>query len=544
MDHPAPTPSAGPALRAGAAFPLIAGGVAAIVALGFAAYTGHIWEDYFITFRSSWNLANGHGLVYQPGERVHSFTSPLGVLLPASFAWAGGDEVAALWGLRVVSALALAAAVGLAVRQFRRDELVAWAGGGIALAWALDPKLVDFAINGMETALMVAGVVATWHAFVSGARLWPCALGCAWLQWTRPDGWVFFAAIAVAWVLLGAHGSWRTRAAVALRAAGAAVVLYLPWLGYAWVYYGSPIPHTILAKLPTHPPLELAGRLASFPWRLVFGHVRLHEIFLPTAFYMEGWPRALGSYSWILGVGGALAWLSPRVGKPGRIGSAAFFVGGFYLEYVPGFPWYFPAWQVLGLLAWAYVLDAAWRSRPAMPWFRAWPQAAVRVGAAVLVLLQAATLAGSAWQMRWQQALVENGHRREIGRWLAQHASEGDRVFLECLGYIGYYSRLKMLDCPGLAAPEVVARRRAGDTTFARIIRALDPDWLVLRPGEALGVYEEIPELRERYRFARLFDVRASIDAIRILPGRGYLEYDAVFVVYRREARAGANTRQ
>lgn len=79
---------------------------AAIVTLGFAAVTGHAWEDYFITFRSSLHLAQGHGLVYQPGERIHSFTSPLGTLLPALFALGGGDgvELRALWGLRIVSA--------------------------------------------------------------------------------------------------------------------------------------------------------------------------------------------------------------------------------------------------------------------------------------------------------------------------------------------------------------------------------------------------------------------------------------------------------
>jgi hypothetical protein len=49
----------------------------------FALCTNHVWEDYYITYRSSKNLANGHGLVFNVGERLHTFTSPLGVLLPA-----------------------------------------------------------------------------------------------------------------------------------------------------------------------------------------------------------------------------------------------------------------------------------------------------------------------------------------------------------------------------------------------------------------------------------------------------------------------------
>ena len=67
-----------------------------LVALGFAIYTQHVWEDYFITFRCSRNLATGHGLVFTPGERLQSFTSPLGVLLPAGFSWLTDNQSEAL----------------------------------------------------------------------------------------------------------------------------------------------------------------------------------------------------------------------------------------------------------------------------------------------------------------------------------------------------------------------------------------------------------------------------------------------------------------
>src|SRR4051812_22009916 len=57
--------------------------VASTLAVVYAIYTQHVWEDFFITFRHSRNLVEGRGLVFTPGERVHGFTSPLGVLLPA-----------------------------------------------------------------------------------------------------------------------------------------------------------------------------------------------------------------------------------------------------------------------------------------------------------------------------------------------------------------------------------------------------------------------------------------------------------------------------
>jgi len=57
---------------------VLVAGAELLVGLVFAAFTQHAWEDYWITFRVSRNLATGHGLVFTPGERLHSFTSPLG----------------------------------------------------------------------------------------------------------------------------------------------------------------------------------------------------------------------------------------------------------------------------------------------------------------------------------------------------------------------------------------------------------------------------------------------------------------------------------
>src|SRR5262249_19711036 len=71
--------------------------------MGYILYTGHIWEDYLITFRFSKNLVEGNGLVYNLGERLHGFTSPLGVLLPALGYWLTGNDQSALWFFRIFS---------------------------------------------------------------------------------------------------------------------------------------------------------------------------------------------------------------------------------------------------------------------------------------------------------------------------------------------------------------------------------------------------------------------------------------------------------
>ena len=82
------------------------------IAAAFALATNHAWEDYYITFRVSKNLATGRGPVFTPGERVHAFTSPLNMLLPAALSYATGNrsDAAVLWLFRVISAASFAGA--------------------------------------------------------------------------------------------------------------------------------------------------------------------------------------------------------------------------------------------------------------------------------------------------------------------------------------------------------------------------------------------------------------------------------------------------
>jgi hypothetical protein len=56
------------------------------------------------------------------------------------------------------------------------------------------------------------------------------------------------------------------------------------------------------------------------------------------------------------------------------------------------------------------------------------------------------TLWQVARQVAAQQTLIEEGTRRKIGEWLHDQAAPGDTVFMEPLGYIGFFSGLKTYD--------------------------------------------------------------------------------------------------
>jgi hypothetical protein len=80
-----------------------------------------------------------------------------------------------------------------------------------------------------------------------------------------------------------------------------------------------------------------------------------------------------------------------------------------------------------------------------------------------------------------QQKEVEYGNRMHIGLWLNEHVRPGDTVFLDPLGYIGYFSCARMRDYPGLVSPAMVAAIRSGPGDFTSTALALQPDWMVLR---------------------------------------------------------------
>jgi hypothetical protein len=515
--------------------------LAAMVALAFALYTHHCWEDYFITFRSSKNLVTGHGLVYQVGERVHTFTSPLGVLLPAFTSWVSGgkSDNLALWLFRFISIAAFAGGVALVWKSGR-----AWGWRPstcfLTAAFAMtDAKSVSFAINGMETGVLLFFLALCVAIFATGPKGCVWWLGAAWagLMWTRPDSFIYIGAIGVGfWLFPSAQKIAASRAKlllIYLRSGLVCTALYGPWLLWAWFYYGSPIPNTIVAKGTGHriPPwTSLLADFLTMPYRS--WHSRTGSgIFMPTYFGSGGWPRWCEIVCAVLAVAAFIAIVLPRVRAETRALSLAAFVGMFYLTNTELYPWYYPpvtllAIFTLGALGESFLGALPAVSRTARIWL---------LPGAAAVLFSTMLLAESAWQLKWQQEIIE-GQRREIGLWLrANRESNRDTVFLEPLGYIGYFSQLKMLDYPGMSSPEVIAARKKVGENWADLIGYLKPQWLILRPQE-IHVYhlDSYPWFLAHYRVATVFDVRDKINALRHLPGWSYLQWDQTFYIYHR----------
>lgn len=527
-----------------------------VYGLGWAIYTDHVWEDYYITYRASKNLAVGDGLTFTAGERVHSFTSPLGTLLPALASVMTGNtsDMGALWIFRVFSLAAYAGGGVFLWMAMRRLFTSPWPAVALVAGYGIESKIVDFTINGMETGLLL--LFLGWAIFVQFTR--PARtglqLGLAWsgMMWSRPDSFVYIIVLAAASILIPPDGEgMKVRVAwvkLTAKAGLIAIASYAPWLIWAGSYFGSPLPHTIVAKGLSSPPLTIGQVftwLLAFPATIWEQAIMLRAIFMPPYSHNTGWPEVAQNASYIAALIALLLWLVPGVKREARITSLTFLGGMYYLMNFVGFPmpWYLPTVTTLAFLTLAITGGqlAAWaRSSAKAAWKKRVSPSLTFLSATSIVGL--VIIAGmAAYQLKWQQQLIERNNREAIGLWLKENSeSKKDTVFLEPLGYIGFYSNLKMLDFPGLSSPEMIAaRRKVGGAhnldLWAPLIFELQPTWLVLRPHEAATIKRIDDQLLANYyHLERTFDQREAIADLEFLPGRGYLEFDAVFEVYRR----------
>jgi hypothetical protein len=528
----------------------------ALIPLFYVWYTGQIWEDYFITFRYSQNLCDGLGAVYNPGERVHGFTSPLGMLLPALAYLATGraSYPAALWVFRLISLIAYGGGGLLIWRALRAAPADRWspgfsrlkpglqraqhdAGGrftatAFAVLYAFEAKSLAFSINGMETGLMLFWLAWALCLTGSGEKQWlPRGFTWAGLMWTRPDGCVYIVALAVGELFLCSSGR-KSLAASFVKSAAIAAIIYSPWFAWTSWYYGFPIPQTLLAKAPL-PTTTIVGRFLTMARRLP---ERAEAIFAPV-YYPLLWnsPRWIGWFCRALALCAGLYWLLPSRDLRARVASFSFMLLTFYFCYMEVvFPWYLPPAVLCGLVVLVSIIgrlsqaeQIAWAARPAL----------VMVAAACLYLFII-----TAYMMRVQQNEIEWGVRAPIGRWLREQTHDSESVYLEAIGYIGYFSQAHIIDYPGLISPEVTKLRREKHLTFGSLVDALHPDWTVFRQREVPGVFAASQAFRTEYAPVKEFNAARRLASFTWLPGQSFLEFDADYIISKRVVDASARS--
>ena len=196
------------------------------------------FDDAYITYRYVTNFLAGRGLVYNASERVFGSTTPLYVLwlIPLKAVFSRVDlpilavRVNALFHL--LSALAL---VGLSYRLMGHWAPALCVGGLLALS----PEMLNVSAGGMETFLFIAlAVGALWALSYDRCRLAAALAGLSLLA--RPEGAFVIGAWGLFWLLRRGKRDWL--------ALGLVVGPPVAWAVFATLYYGTPVPHSLIAK--------------------------------------------------------------------------------------------------------------------------------------------------------------------------------------------------------------------------------------------------------------------------------------------------------
>ena len=436
----------------------------------FSLFTHITLEDALITFRYARHVASGQGFVFNPGEHVLGTTTPLLTLaLGLAGAIAGADSIPL-----IANVLMILAAAGAGVMTCRALEALGCARGLAlfsAAALMLHPDLLWMVTGGMETPLVLLFMATGLWALAVG-RYSAAAAAAALLALTRIDGLAWSAGIL-------ACIAWQERAAVR-RSLLIFTAIVLPWVIFAFAWFGSPIPHSLIAKR------VIGGGYNIFNLSPLLEHLSWNGPYFAWSFPFAA---PLGYAAFAIG-----AWAIFRKPSPPALRLVVLFPfvlsAAFYVGRAPWFGWYMaPAgyasvivgaigvWHVARLLT----DSAIFRRLPR----RAFPAAAAVFFGGYFALTGARGMEVAANERVRQ--INEDGLRRNVGLWLRDNTPRDAVVAMEAVGYQAYYSDRRVIDFAGLVSPAVVAIRRASPSNaeaFDRVLRDLKPDYLVLRSFE------------------------------------------------------------
>jgi hypothetical protein len=418
------------------------------------------FDDTYITFRYSLNLASGHGFVYNLGEPVLGTTAPLWAMVLALCAVAGIPvEQAAL-------AISLACDAASAFFLFRLLTALEFGAGIPLAATTLFLGFFDYfslARSGMESSFFVFLVLGSLSSAAS-RRFVASAVFTALAALTRPEGSLLVAVVPAA--LWYYRADLRPREIVMPLVALAAIVG--SWAVYAMRTFGSVVPQSVVAKASMFKDPSLAqfswNNIALFFLRGQYGG----EIFTRT--YIQLMPvisllAAMGA-AWLL-----MNLLRGRdVAAMPRVALLLFFPGA----YISGmtlshaftyFPWYYaPIYPFLAVLV-PIGTAAATRSSAKAVLSVAVALVAAQITAAVMVKVPSDSTF-------WVDGYFE------MSEGVPRDASI--RVAAPEIGAVGWRVwPAAILDMAGLVTPDAVG---VAPETYLKLMR---PDYLIVRTDNA-----------------------------------------------------------
>lgn len=217
-------------------------------------------DDAFITYRYARNILSGNGFVYNPGESVLGTTTPLYTFLMVALGAVTGGESAPFPVLAMLLNALADGVTCLLIIQLGQRFKANRAGWAAAIVWAVVPASVTFAIGGLETSVYVLLIVSTLVTYFN-RRYTTTAITGALAFITRPDALILLGPLILDRAITGGiiqklFPRLTSRKAIkripvqqiSFAELCAFLLPTLLWITYATATFGTPLPHSILAK--------------------------------------------------------------------------------------------------------------------------------------------------------------------------------------------------------------------------------------------------------------------------------------------------------
>ena len=446
-----------------------------LLASGLFAWARHRYEfdDAFISYRYAHNLSSGHGLVFNPGERVEGYSNLLWIVILTVGARVGLPPPFLAPALGVVSYLVILLVswyvMWNGIRHWRLSQRIC--GTVLLFALVLTHGLASAAGSGLETTFFAALVLlalVTWAMMdrrPSLLRPVTAAL-LSLLILTRPDGIIPAGCILALDCLRatlrgrGVLAGCRTTFAVAWLP-GATLLLHGAW---RLLYYRSWFPNTYFAKGADSP--HYAAGLA-YLWAFVASYPVL-VLLLAAAVYSVLRSREFTPGTWYVVSASAVSLLySVYLVR----------VGGDFMDFRLG--WHFlPALVLAGIIGFVDIAPVGLAS-----------------GCAMAVIILGLCLAPVRLEMEYYMQSLDEMRRyvddgTAVGRALRELPRD-TTIATTLIGTVGYYSGLRIVDQWGLVDPDV--RSRPARDRFVRGHVKFTPAVEALKTGADL--YFEHPDL-------------------------------------------------
>lgn len=421
------------------------------------------YDDVFLAFRYAHNILSGYGFVFNPGERFLGTPAPLFVVLlvvfKAAIPWLTIPELGG-----VLSGLALTGCgvfIYLLGKEYHQPGT-----GALAAILTLSSPFVVMTLGG-ETPIYLMVVCAAFYTYARG-QYNLCAFLLALAVLNRSEGIVAAGMLGIHFLLAQRRLPWKPALVF--------VLTLSPWVIYAAIQFGSPLTHSLAAKIAQRriglaPFIPSAAHwvrhivLRNNPWSLAFAPLAG----LGGVVVVRQWRQWGAFFGWI--VAQSVAYL---------------------ILDVPFYHWYIAHLGVglavaagLGVgWAMASLLGGNRESAYDAPRWRKLASSLLRTaGIALLAALACVTITFSIWSVsryHWGQPNPANRLYMQTGHWLKDNTPPSSSVAYIEIGQIGYYSERRIVDLLGLVSPGVSQRLRQGNFLWA--YQYYQPDYVLYNP--------------------------------------------------------------